>query len=87
MKHLFAEILAHFKAHNHTNLEAAQQAVYDLGHERGRDDAKAEFAAGLGDTSPKAPTGATSDEDKKGAKAQTGKGPSTEDEAPAGAET
>jgi hypothetical protein len=67
-KHTFSEILAHFKAHMHTNLESAQQAVYDLGHTAGREEAKAEFAAGVGDTAPAKPAaGAPIDDSEKDA--------------------
>jgi hypothetical protein len=68
-KHTFSEILAHFKSHMHTNLESAQQAVYDLGHERGREEAKAEFAAGVGDTTApaKPAAGAPIDDSQKDA--------------------
>jgi hypothetical protein len=62
MMHAFAEILAHFKLHNHTNLEAAQQATYDLGYARGVEDTKAAFAADVGDSTPAASTRELSDE-------------------------
>lgn len=68
MKHPLREILAHFAAHvGHTH-EAAVQATYDLGHATGREEAKAEFAAGVGDSLPAASTGA-SDEKKDDGKA------------------
>lgn len=77
-KHTLKEILAHFGKHAEHTHEAAAQATYDLGHAAGREEAKAEFAAGVGDSSPAAPTGASDEENKTDA--QTGQDPaSTED--------
>ena len=82
-KHTLKEILAHFGKHAEHTHEAAAQATYDLGHAAGREEAKAEFAAGVGDSSPAASTGASSDVSQQkdaptGQSSESGEGAQTE---------
>ena len=69
MKHTLREILAWFAKHAEHTHEAAAQATYDLGHERGLADAKeAHEAAATAAPVPQRPSGDL-DEEKDRAQA------------------